>query len=433
MQPVQTPFSDLVRLFAKIGCLSFGGPAGQIALMHRELVDQRKYIAPERFAHALNFCMLLPGPEAQQLATYCGWLLHGVRGGLAAGLLFILPGACVMLGLSYAYVTVGNTTTAQTVLFGVKAVVLAIVLEALLRVAKRALNRRSDWVIAGAAFLALFVFQLPFPLVILAAGIAGYFRTRQTATADVVPDTKRPAHAPLRIALTGICLWVLPVVILLAVFGGGTVFTQLWLFFGKMAVVTFGGAYAVLSYVAQEAVQSYHWLSQAEMIDGLGLAETTPGPLILVLQHVGFLAGWRNSAGLSPLAGGLLGAGVTSWVTFTPSFLWVLLGAPYVEQLRANAKLSGALAGITAAVVGVIFNMSLWFGLHILFARMTPVVFSGHALLLPEPGSFDPAAAAIALLAAWLLLKQHAGLFKVLATGAVLGFAWHSLRHALIV
>ncbi len=424
----QPAFSDLIRLFARIGCLSFGGPAGQIALMQRELVDQRNWIAPDRYAHALNFCMLLPGPEAQQLATYCGWLLHGVRGGLAAGLLFILPGAAVMLALSVLYVTVGRTGAAQGILFGVKAVVFAVVLEALFRVAKRALRRRSDWLIAAAAFVALFVFHTPFPFVILVASLIVFARVQQSSTTEQMADIDRPRHKPVRTALIGMMLWMAPVAMLFAIFGKAALFTQLSLFFSKMAVVTFGGAYAVLSYVAQEAVQTRHWLTAAEMIDGLGLAETTPGPLILVLQHVGFLAGWRNTAGLSPLMGGLLGAGVTTWVTFTPSFLWILLGAPYVERLRTNVKLSGALGGITAAVVGVIFNMALWFGLHIIFRQMAELAAPWGKIAMPMFSSFDPAAAVLGALAAWLLLVRHMGLFKVLALGAALGFAWQQIR-----
>ncbi len=420
-------FVDLVRLFARIGCLSFGGPAGQIALMQRELVDQRRWIAPDRYAHALNFCMLLPGPEAQQLATYCGWLLHGVRGGLAAGLLFILPGAAVMLALSFLYVTVGTTGAAQGILYGVKAVVFAVVLEALFRVAKRSLKRRSDWLIAAAAFVALFVFHLPFPLIILVAGLIGYMRAPRGSVTKNQADIDRPEHRPVLTAGIGLVLWAAPVLLLLAIFGQTAVFTQLSLFFSKMAVVTFGGAYAVLSYVAQEAVQTRHWLTAPEMIDGLGLAETTPGPLILVLQHVGFLAGWRNHLGVSPVMGGLLGAGVTTWVTFVPSFLWILIGAPYVERLRSNVKLSGALSGITAAVVGVIFNMALWFGLHIVFRQMSDVPVPWGRLVLPVFNSFDPAAAALGGLAAWLLLVRHTGLFKVLALGAALGFAWQQI------
>jgi chromate transporter len=423
MAPSSPSFAELVRLFAKIGALSFGGPAGQIALMQRELVDNRCWIEPARFNHALNFCMLLPGPEAQQLATYCGWLLHGVRGGLATGLLFILPGAMVMLGLSLLYVTVGKSDLAQALLFGVKAVVLAIVLEALFRVAKRALKRRSDWLIAVAAFLALFLLHVPFPLVILVAGLIGYFRVGDVAVSAENQATFMAPHKPLRILFIGLTLWALPVLLMVLLFGPDAVFAKLSLFFSKMAVVTFGGAYAVLAYVAQEAVQAYRWLTPAEMIDGLGLAETTPGPLILVLQHVGFLAGWRNSAGLSPLAGGLLGAGVTTWVTFTPSFLWILLGAPYVEKLRQNVKLSGALAGITAAVVGVIFNMALWFGLHVMFTQMQQVSVRGDKLELPVLSSFSLPAVAIFAVAAWLLLVRHVSLWKVLVAGALLGLA----------
>lgn len=418
----------LARLFGKIGCLSFGGPAGQIALMQRELVDQRQLIAPDRFNHALSFCMLLPGPEAQQLATYCGWLLHGRRGALAAGILFVLPGALVMLGLSYLYVTIGQSPWADGILLGIKAVVLAIVLEALLRVARRALKLRSDWLIAAAAFVALFFFDVPFPLVVLAAAIAGFWRAGAAPGVAAATETGAPHARYFLATLTlGLLLWLAPVAAIYTGFGETSVFTDIGLFFSKMSVVTFGGAYAVLNYVAQEAVQNYHWLTPAEMIDGLGLAETTPGPLILVLQHVGFLAGWRGTTGMSPLAGGLLGAGLASWVTFTPSILWILVGAPYVEKIRTNAKLTGALGAVTAAVVGVILNMALWFALHVLFRDVSTLTWGMVTTSVPVWSGFQPVAAGLSLAAGYLVLVRHVGIIKIIILGALLGFAAHQV------
>lgn len=418
--------AEALRVWARIGCLSFGGPAAQIALMHREVVDRRRWVGEARFLHALNFCMLLPGPEAMQLATYLGWLMHGVRGGVAAGLLFVLPGAAVMLLLSAIYTVLGDVPFVAALFFGLKCAVLVLVIEALLRIARRALHGALPWVVAVAAFLALFMLDLPFPVVVLAAGLVGWVlpdRFRPVAHRGGAPDAPSAldalfAREPERIAsLTGqarraglaaVVLWLWPVALLLPT---GGVLADIGWFFSKMAVVTFGGAYAVLAYVAQEAVEYYRWLSAPEMLAGLGLAETTPGPLILVLQFVGFLAGWRAEGWWGALAG----AGLTLWVTFLPCFAWIFLGAPYVERLHAHRKLAGALAGVTAAVVGVIANLALWFGLRVLFAEL-----DGS---WPVLGSLQWDAVALSALAALCLFRLRLGVPGTLAASALAGLA----------
>jgi chromate transporter len=430
-------FGEAFQVWAKIGLINFGGPAGQIALMHRILVDEKRWIDEERFLHALNYCMLLPGPEAQQLATYIGWLMHGVRGGLAAGLAFILPGFAVLLALSTAYVLYGDLTLVQGLLFGLKAAVLAIVAEALLRVSKRALKSRAMWAVASVAFLAIAFFAVPFPAIVAAAAVVGLLLARRTPPA---PGAAKPAQAeqPSRVAteaavrpwtaflrsvLVWGAIWLAPVALLAAGLGLQHVFTQEALFFSKVAVVTFGGAYAVLAYVAQQAVEVHQWLRPDEMLTGLGLAETTPGPLILVLVFVGFLAGFRGESGLDPLLGGFVGATITLWVTFAPSFLFIFAGAPFVEKLRGNRYVAGALAAVTAAVVGVIANLALWFGLHVLFAEVGEASFGPLSLPVPDPATFDPAAAIIALAAGIALLRFHVGVVTVLAVAALAGAA----------
>ncbi len=417
-------FKEALRVWARIGCLSFGGPAAQIAMMQREVVDERHWVSDRRFLHALNFCMLLPGPEAMQLATYLGWLMHGVKGGVAAGLLFVLPGAAVMLALSFIYAILGDVPLVAGLFFGLKCAVLILVVEALLKVAKRALKGALPWVLAAAAFIALFAFDLPFPLVVLGAAAIGYAAPQAFAAgghgkpregapaaldAALLADPGRiAAMAPLarRAGLVALALWVWPVALLMPM---GGVFADIAWFFSKMAVVTFGGAYAVLAYVAQEAVEHYRWLSAPEMLAGLGLAETTPGPLILVLQFVGFLAGWRDSGAL----GGVAGAGLTLWVTFLPCFAWIFLGAPYIEKLHDMARLRGALAGVTAAVVGVIANLALWFALRVIFARMDGI--------LPDPWSLQPAALLLSVLAGVCLFRLKLGVVSVLAVTALAG------------
>lgn len=412
--------SEATGVWAKIGLLSFGGPAGQIAMMHRIFVDERKWLSEEEYLAALNFCMLLPGPEAMQLATYTGWKLHGWKGGLIAGLLFVLPGAIVILALSILYAVLGKLPLVEALFFGIKAAVLAIVIEALLRVARRALKLTSDWWIAGLAFLALYVFDAPFPLVIAVAAGLGYMRTRSSVAVEAMP-MPLDWRGTLRTAALWLALWIAPVAILIMSFGRHHVFSEVALFFSKLAIVTFGGAYAVLSYMAQQAVENYGWLSPAEMVDGLGLAETTPGPLILVTQFVGFLAGYREAGGLW---GGVAAAVITLWVTFVPCFLWIMAGAPYIERLRSNPKLSGALAAITAAVVGVILNLSLWFALHVLFARVERVGWGLAKPWLPDVATLDLAALALSIIAALALLRFHVGIFGTLALCAALGVAW---------
>ncbi len=423
--PERVPFREALRVWWRIGLLSFGGPAGQIALMHRILVDEKKWIGEKRFLHALNFCMLLPGPEAQQLATYVGWLLHGVRGGLAAGLLFILPGALLLILLSWVYVLAGDVPMVDGLFFGLKAAVLALVMEALLRIAKRALKTRFDRGLATLAFLAIFVFALPFPLVVGGAAMLGVlgvrFRPSPAAVEEVDPDVvERPGT--LRAALACLLLWLGTLGSLWAALGADHVYARISVFFSKLALVTFGGAYAVLAYMAQQAVENYHWLEAGEMLDGLGLAETTPGPLILVTQFVGFLAAYRHAS--PPLLAGTLGALLTLWVTFLPCFVWIFAGAPFVEKLRGRRGLSAALSAVTAAVVGVIANLSLWFAFHFLFARHVDVSFGGFGLKLPVLASADNGAFAISALAMLLVFRWHKGVFATLGLSAMAGMLW---------
>jgi chromate transporter len=416
----EVSFSEALKVWAKIGVLSFGGPAGQIAMMHRILVDEKKWLSEQRYLHALNFCMLLPGPEAMQLATYAGWSLHGWRGGLAAGLLFVLPGALVILALSILYAAFGQVPVIAALFFGVKAAVLAIVVEALLRVAKRALKGPADWGIAGLAFVALFIFDAPFPLVIAAAALFGYFRVKAPASTPLVDVSPIIWRRTMATAALWLALWIIPVAALLLAFGSGHVFSQIALFFSKLAIVTFGGAYAVLAYMAQQAVENYNWLTATEMADGLGLAETTPGPLILVTQFVGYLAGYRSGG----LWSGIFAAIITLWVTFVPCFLWIMTGAPFVERLQNMPKLSGALAAITAAVVGVILNLTIWFALHVIFASVRRMPLGFAQPWFPDLATIDVAALALSLIAAVVLLRFHFGIFKTLLLSAMLGLIW---------
>ncbi|MBX3488309.1 chromate efflux transporter [Parvibaculum sp.] len=431
-------FAEAFRVWTRIGFLSFGGPAGQIALMHRILVEEKKWLSEPQFLHALNFCMLLPGPEAQQLATYAGWLLHGIRGGLAAGLMFILPGVAVMLGLSILYAAYADLGLVEALFFGIKAAVFAVVIEALIRISKRMLKSTALYALAGAAFAAIFFFDVPFPLVVGAAAAFGLVAARAApgvfgallaAKADGEAEAEAPAHTrttagrTIAVALVGGFVWLGPVAALLLALGPGHVFAQEAVFFSKMAVVTFGGAYAVLAYVAQEAVQFYGWLAPGEMLDGLGLAETTPGPLILVLQFVGYLAAYREAGGLDPVTAGIIGALITVWVTFAPCFLWIFLGAPYIERLRKVALLNAAFAAITAAVVGVILNLALWFGLHVLFGTVEEVRVSVLRLWVPEIATLDPWALLLSAGALVAMLRFHIGMLPVLGVSAALGLA----------
>ena len=403
-----TPLSDLVRTFGKIGCLSFGGPAAQIALMHKELVESRKWLSEQDFLSGLSFCMLLPGPEAMQLATYSGWRLRGTLGGLIAGLLFVLPGALVILALGAIYVAYGDVPVVQTLFLGVKAAVLAIVLEALIKVAKRAFKSGLHWALAIASFIAIFVFALPFPAVIGVAALIGYLTTPK---ASHVSTPRVPVTQTAMTILIWLTIWWGPILFLGFIIGQDFLF-QLAIFFSKLATVTFGGAYAVLAFMGQEVVQNLNWISADEMIDGLGLAETTPGPLILVTQFVGFLAGYNTGGtGLAVLA-----ACVTLWATFIPCFLWIFAGAPYIAWISAQPRLSGALSAITAAVVGVIANLSIWFALNVIFADVERATYGW----VPDLFTLDWRALVLSLVAAILLLRLHIGLLKVLAISALL-------------
>lgn len=417
---------ELARASLTVGCLGFGGPAGQIALMHRVFVEEKRWIEEPRYLHALNFCMLLPGPEAQQLATYVGWLLHGVRGGLVAGLLFVLPGALLMLALSWLYVRHGQSPAVAAAFLGVKAAVLAFLLDALLRIGRRALRRRGDGLIAAASFLALLLLQVPFPLLILAAGLVGLLgpgpATDPAAQTDL-PVQARPHRAALRSALAWSVVWLAPWLLVLGLCGPQHVLSEIAALFSQLAVLSFGGAYAVLAWLQQQAVSVHGWLTPLQMLDGLGLAETTPGPLILVNQFVGFLAGFHHGGlGLALLAGLL-----ASWCTFAPSFLWIFAGAPYAEALRRNARAAAALRAVSAAVLGVISCLALWFGQAVLFAASAAHVMPwGGVVRWPAPASFDPLAGAIAVLAAIALIRFRAHPVLVVLGSALLGWCLRS-------
>jgi chromate transporter len=422
-RPGPVAFSEALRVWLKIGCLGFGGPAGQIALMHRVLVDEKKWVDEARYLHALNFCMLLPGPEAQKLATYVGWLLHGVRGGLAAGILFVLPGALVMLAVSLLYVLGSGIPVIEGALFGIKAAVLVIVIEALLRIGRRALKTGLLYAIAALAFVGIFFLDLPFPAIVVAAALIGYFHVGGQAPHQVAapaPGRWRQFGAAVGV---GLALWWAPVLLAAVALGPEHVLVDIGLFFSKLATVSFGGAYALLSYMAQEAVETYGWMTAPEMVDGLGLAETLPGPLIKVTQFVGFLAAWRDAAPFSPVAAGIIGSVMTTWVTFAVPMLLIFAGAPFVEQLRANHRLSGALTAITAAVVGVILNLTVWFALHVLFPgveemRAGPLRWYGF-----DPLAVDRWALALAAVAAALGFGLRRGLIEMVLVMAVLGVA----------
>lgn len=432
----QVSFREAFWVWLKIGFLSFGGPAGQISLMHNIIVDEKKWLDEKRFLHALNYCMLLPGPEAQQLATYVGWLLHGVKGGLVAGTLFILPGMLMILGLSWLYVLYGDLQLMSGVLLGLKAAVLAIVFQALIRIAGKALKSQLHYWLATAGFVALFAFNLPFPLVVLGAGIIGFFSFRlfsfdsakspqknhsQQSTADLSTNLQSHWVGTKRTAITCAVLWIVTVAGFYYAFGANNVFTEIALFFSKMAMVTFGGAYAVLAYVAQQGVEHYQWLQPGEMLDGLGLAETTPGPLILVTQFVGFLAAYRE-AGVEPdILMGSLGALLTVWVTFLPCFLWIFAGAPYIEKLHGKQAIAAALSAVTAAVVGVIANLGLWFGINALFESQLKIAKYGLDLTLPQLSSLELPAFALTVLALLMVFLVRLPIIPLVAICGVLG------------
>jgi chromate transporter len=417
------------RTWGRIGLLSFGGPAGQIALMHRILVDEKRWIDEDRFLHALKFCTLLPGPEAQQLATYVGWLLHGVPGGLVAGSLFVLPGVLVLLALSWIYYRFGAVPAVGGALLGLKAAVLALVIQAVVRLARRALPTRDLMIIAVLSFLALALFRAPFPLVVVGAALVGVLFVRPPApSTPIQPPAAPSALSTIGLAVVGLMLWVAPIVVAAVALGSGHRLTRIGVFMSQAAVVTFGGAYAVLTYAAQRVVEGFGWLAPHEMIDGLGLAETTPGPLILVLQFVGFLAGARSGPPVEGTAGGVIGAAITVWTTFVPSILFVLLGAPYMERLRQWRGLDAALTAITAAVLGVITNLAVWFALHALFAAQTKVRFAGGTLDLPVLRSLDPPALVLTVAAAVAVFRFRRGILEVLGGAAIAGLLWQLVR-----
>jgi chromate transporter len=445
-------FHEAFRVWLRVAMLSFGGPAGQIAVMHKILVEEKRWVSEGRFLHALNYCMLLPGPEAQQLATYIGWLMHRTRGGIMAGGLFILPGVVAIMALSYIYAAFGQTSFISALFFGLKAAVLAIVIEAVVRVGKRSLKNNIMIGLAVAAFIGIFFLDVPFPVIVLGAGLIGYLGGRAgmhefavggshgpakgapagdgaSLLGEELPAHARPSMAQtLGIAGVWLLLWLVPVAFLLVLLGQGNAFSQIAVFFSKMAMVTFGGAYAVLAYVAQQAVESYHWLKPGEMLDGLGMAETTPGPLIMVLQYVGFLAAYRDPGTLHPMLAGTLGGLLATWVTFTPCFLWIFLGAPFVERLRGNKPLAGALSAITAAVVGVILNLSIWFAIHTVFRTVHPVRGYGFSFDAPVLSSIDPWAFVLSVAAAVAIFRFKVGMLPVLGACSLAGIALHVLR-----
>jgi chromate transporter len=442
-------FGEAMKVWARVAALSFGGPAGQIAVMHRIIVEEKKWIGENRFLQALNYCTLLPGPEAQQLAIYIGWLMHRTKGGLFAGTLFVLPGLLAIMVLSWIYVLFGKVPAIEGLFFGLKAAVLVIVIEAVLRVGRRALKNNVMVALAAASFIAIFFYDVPFPLIVFGAGAIGYLAgragaqpflsagghgkvgDRQVADRDSLLGEQTPEHArpnlrwSLSITAVFLALWLVPIAVLYVALGGGNVFTQIAIFFSKMAIVTFGGAYAVLAYVAQQAVEHYHWVTPGEMLDGLGMAETTPGPLIMVTQFVGFLAAWREPGALSPLAAATLGGLLTTWVTFVPCFLWIFFGAPFVETLRANKALGAALGAITAAVVGVILNLAVWFALHVLFAKLVPVTVLGASFNMPILSSIDIPSAVLAVAAAVAIFRFKLGMIPVLLASALAGMAYY--------
>lgn len=445
-RPTHPTLYESFRVWCRVALLSFGGPAGQIAVMHRILVDEKRWISEDRFLHALNYCMLLPGPEAQQLATYTGWLLHGTFGGLMAGTLFVLPGFLSILALSVVYVEYHDLLLIQGLFFGLKPAVVAVVIEAVIRIGRRALKNRVMVAIAAAAFVAIFLLRIPFPLIILAAGLLGYFGGRlwpdkfivikghavpahsSTSSALISDGASHTAPPTLRKTLSvmtlWLAIWLVPIALLIAFTGWQSIFAREAIFFSQVAMVTFGGAYSVLSYIAQECVNTHGWLTAGEMQDGLGMAETTPGPLIQVVQFVGFLGAYRQPSGLPPLVAGLAGSIVTTWVTYAPCFLWIFTGAPYIEHLRGRQLLSAALSAITAAVVGVILNLSIWFSLHTLFGSLTDQQWGPIHWLAPDWRTLNLAAAAITAGAMWGLFRRKLGLLVTLAICAAAGVLW---------
>jgi chromate transporter len=443
-------FREAVKVYLRVALNSFGGPAGQIAVMHKVFVEEKKWISENRFLHALNYCMLLPGPEAQQLATYIGWLLHGTRGGLASGLLFVLPGFISLLGLSIIYALFQNTTWLGALLFGIKAAVLALVLEAVQRISKRALKNPVMYAIAALAFVAIFFFGVPFPFIVIGAGVIGFIggnlapETFQVikgqadkdvssegfVITDTVASRVRPsAPKTLQTTLLWLVIWLLPFVLLWLLVGGEHVFVKLAQFFSQAALVTFGGAYAVLAYVAQQAVDVFGWLQPEEMLVGLSMAETTPGPLIMVNQFVGFMGAYRFAGNMNPVLSGVIGSVVVVWATFAPCFLFIFVGAPFIESLRQNKLLSATLSAITAAVVGVILNLSIWFALHIIFDVVNDVQLGALHLSVPEWSTLNVPALVLSVLAFVLIFRLHLGMLKTLSICAGFGLIYRLIVH----
>jgi|TARA_B110000977_G_scaffold173925_1_gene227428 chromate transporter len=414
--------NEAFMVWLRIGLLSFGGPAAQIALMHREIVDKKQWLSERQYLNALSFCMLLPGPEAMQLATYVGWRLHGTIGGLVAGLLFVLPGAAVVLALAAVYAVYGEVSLVATLFLGVKAAVIIVVVEALIKVSRRALQLPEHWVVAALAFIGIFFLALPFPLIILLAAFFGFMR------AGAQPSDTRSDRVDITLSGTlsttaiWLAVWWLPI-LAMAVFASDSLLLELGVFFSKLAVVTFGGAYAVLAYLGQDVVGHYGWLTAGEMMDGLGLAETTPGPLILVNEFVGFLATYREGG----IWHGLLGAVVTLWATFVPCFLWIFVGAPYIEWIGSQTRLRGALTAITAAVVGVILNLTIWFALHVFFTKVVAEKHGPLVLWLPDLNSIDWRIIGLSILCAGLMFKFHWGIARVLVFSSLGGLALFAL------
>jgi chromate transporter len=441
---------EALRVWTRIALLSFGGPAGQIAVMHRILVEEKRWISESRFLHALNYCMLLPGPEAQQLATYIGWLMHRTLGGIMAGVLFVMPGIISIMALSYVYAAYGNVPFVTALFFGLKAAVLAIVVEAVIRIGKRSLKNNVMVSLAAAAFIGISILNIPFPAIIFGAALIGFVGARMGITqfqggdghgtdkqdldvvdsllGDELPEHARPTVArALSVSAIWLSLWLLPVIALLVTLGIENVFSTIAIFFSKMAMVTFGGAYAVLAYVAQQAVENYGWLKPGEMLDGLGMAETTPGPLIMVLQFVGFMAAFRDPGSLPPMLAGTLGGLLATWVTFTPCFLWIFLGAPFIEKLRDNKALNAALSAITAAVVGVVLNLAVWFAIHTVFRQTVPIRAFPFSFDVPNFGSIDPWALALSVAATVAIFRFKVGTISTLVACCSAGIVLYLL------
>jgi chromate transporter len=426
-------FAEAFKFWLKLGFISFGGPTGQIAIMQTELVEKKKWVSQSRFLHALNFCMLLPGPEAQQLAIYIGWLLHKTWGGIVAGAFFVIPSIFILWGLSFIYAAFGNIPWIAAIFYGLKPAVTAIVLTAVIRIGGKALKNPVMWTLAALAFIAIYFFMVPFPAIILSAGVIGFvggllwksnfentLKENSTSTAPVIGDDQEsPAHArpnlsrAFWVSIVWLTLWLTPTVIVGAVRGWDSTLFKEGLFFSKAAVVTFGGAYAVLPYVTQQALFHYGWLKPGQMMDGLGLAETTPGPLIMVLQFVGFMGAWQHPEGLPPLVAATIGALITTWATFTPCFLWIFLGGPYIEQLRGNQKLTSALRAITAAIVGVVLNLAVWFALRVFF---------------PAAGTVDWFAILLCAAAFVAMLRYKIDIIPIVIGAGILGLLYKSLH-----